>query len=120
MKKIQNSLCAFFIVLSCSCQNKTWTPPPPPNIKPPSSAPNFTPSLGAISEIQINRIPHPFDMNGEIPFSVWVDGKRSQLSNTQIKQLAKSLNIKSQAPNNTAKIHSGEGWIYPFKTSDND
>ena len=119
MKKIQNSLCAFFIILSCGCQSKTWTPPPPPNVRPPSPAPNFTPSFGAISEIQINRIPHPFNINGEIPFCVWVDGKRSQLNNTQIKQLAKSLNIKNEEPKNTAKIHSGEGWVYPFKTITN-
>lgn len=120
MKKIHNNFFLFFIILFCSCQSKTWTPPPPPNVRPPSPAPNFTPSFSAFSEIQINRIPHPFSINGEIPFSVWVDGKRSQLNNTQIKVLARSLNIKYEEPSNTAKIHSGEGWVYPFKTSDND
>lgn len=115
MRRMQNSLCLIFIVLFCSCQSKTWTPPPPPNVKPPNTAPNFTPSFGAIPQIQINSIPHPFNVNGEIPFSVWVNGKRSQLNNSQIKQLAKSLNIKFQSPNNTAEIHQGAGWQYPFK-----
>lgn len=123
MKKIQNSLCLIFIALFYGCQSqnmqkKEFIPPPPPKITPPTLPPSFIPSAKGLAEIQINPIPHPFSINGEFPFVVWVDGKRLQLSNSEIKQLTKSLNIKYQAPNNTAKIHQGEGWQYPLKVNE--
>jgi len=123
LRKIQNSLCLIFVVLFCGCQSQSiqkeeFIPPPPPNIKPPTPPPSFTPSTKRLAEIQINSIPHPFSVNGEIPFAIWMDGKRLQLSNSEIKQLTESLNIKYQAPNNTAKIHQGEGWQYPLKINE--
>lgn len=128
MRKTQNSLFLFFIVLFCGCQSQNIQkkeltppppppnvkPPPPPNVKPPTPPPSFIPSIKRLAEIQINPIPHPFSVNGEVPFAIWVDGKRLQLSNSEIKQLTKSLNIKYQAPNNTAEIHQGKGWLYPL------
>lgn len=116
---MQNSLCLIFFVLFCGCESqkiekRQFIPPPPPNIKPPTPPPSFIPSIKRLAEIQINPIPHPFSVNGEVPFAIWVDGKRLQLSNSEIKQLTESLNIKYQAPNNTAEIHQGEGWQYPL------
>lgn len=116
---MQNSLCLIFVVLFCGCESqkiekRQFIPPPPPKIKPPTPPPSFIPSIKRLAEIQINPIPHPFSINGEVPFVIWVDGKRSQLSNSEIKQLTKSLNIKYQAPNNTAEIHQGKGWQYPL------
>lgn len=123
MRKIQNSLFLFFFTLFCGCQSQSiqkeeFIPPPPPNIKPPTPPPSFIPSTKRLAEIQINPIPHPFSVNGEVPFVIWVDGKRLQLSNSEIKQLTKSLNIKYQVPNNTAEINQGAGWQYPLKINE--
>lgn len=119
MKKIWNSFLFLFLLVGCQSTNSNIKdlnrPPPPPKLKPPSPPPSFIPSPKGLAEIQINPIPHPFSLNGEIPFVVWVDGKRLQLNNSEIKKIAKSLNIKYQVPNNTAKIYQGEGWQYPLR-----
>ena len=120
MIRMQNSLCLILVVLFCGCQSqntqeKRFTPPPPPRITPPTPPPSFIPSAKSLAEIQINAIPHPFSVNGSIPFVVWVDGKRSRLNNSEIIQLTKSLNIKYETPKDTAEIHQGAGWQYPFK-----
>jgi len=122
--KMRNSFLLLFIVLTFSCQTKTQQfpkpPPPPPNLIPPTPPPNFTPSFKKLSEIQINAIPHPFSLNGELPFSVWINGKRTRMSNHEIKVLAHSLNIKYKRPTDTAQIHMGAGWVYPLELKNNE
>ena len=90
-------------------------PPPPPSILPPSPAPNFTPNIVKFAELQINPIPHPFNLNGNIPYAVWLNGEKLNLNPGEIRSLASSLNLKFEQPTDTAKIHQGEGWIYPLK-----
>ena len=87
-------------------------PPHPPTILPPHPPPAFTPSL---KEIQVNRLPHPFNVNGTMPYQVWVDGERLPLNSHEAIAIAESLNLKFVQPRDTAEIHSGEGWIRPFK-----
>lgn len=90
-------------------------PNPPPNIRPPSPPPNFIPNISDVAEVQINPIPHPFNLNGSIPYAVWVNGERLPLNSIEIRALAKSLNLNFEQPKNTAKIHNGEGWLFPLK-----
>ena len=90
-------------------------PPPPPSILPPSPPPNFIPDTSNIKELQVNRLPHPFNLNGNIPYAVWLDGERLPLNLEEIKSLALSLNLKFTQPENTARIHMGEGWLFPIK-----
>lgn len=90
-------------------------PPPPPRILPPSSPPNFLPSLSEVSDIQINPIPHPFNLNGLYPYAVWVDGKRLRLNRNELNNLVVYLDLKFSQPKDTEKIHKGEGWVYPLK-----
>ncbi len=92
--------------------------PPPPNIKPPNPPPSFIPSTKRLAEIQINPIPHPFSLNGQLPFVVWLDGKRLRLDHHEVIQLTKSLNIKYETPKDTAEIHQGAGWQYPLKINE--
>lgn len=111
-------LISALLLLGCQSQNleqEYFIPPPPPKIKPPTPPPSFTPSIKRLAEIQINPIPHPFSMNGERPFVVWVDGKRLNLNNSEIIKLTNSLKIKYKTPKNTAEIHQGQGWQYPLK-----
>ena len=119
---MKNSLCLISALLLFGCKSQNLEskhfvppPPPPPKIKPPTLPPSFTPSIKKLAEIQINPIPHPFSINGEIPFVIWVDGKRLNLNNSEILQLTNSLNIKYKIPNETAEIHQGRGWQYPLK-----
>lgn len=89
-------------------------PPPPPNILPSSVPPPFQPSLSELAEIQINPLPHPFNLNGNMPYAVWLNGEKLNLSSQEVRSLALSLNLKFKQPANTAQIHNGEGWLYPL------
>ena len=67
-----------------------------------------------LAEVQINPLPHPFNLNGNVPYAVWVNGKRLPLNNAQVKELAYTLDLKFKQPKDTAQIHSGEGWLRPL------
>jgi hypothetical protein len=96
------------------------TPPPPPiHLVPPNPPPSFIPDLLDIKELQVNRIPHPFNVNGNLPFVIWADGKRLHLNSLETKKLARFLGIEFEQPLNTKEIHNGEGWQRPFETSKN-
>ena len=122
MRVLKNSLLIFIVNLFVSCAykenvsiNNFPPPPPPPNIKPDLPAPTYIPSFPKDFVVQINPIPHPLSIDGQIPFVVWVNGKRLELSGAQVKHLTQSLNIKYEKPQDTAEIHDGEGWLEPLK-----
>ena len=73
-----------------------------------------------VESIQINRLPHPLNINGENPYAIWVDGKRLNLDRNQVKDLARSLHIKFEQPKDTAQIHSGAGWLFPLEVNEED
>ena len=73
--------------------------------------------LSKVKDLQVNRIPHPFNLDGRIPFAVWADGKKLNLQPKQTIELAKYLGIQFEQPANTAEIHNGEGWQYPYPTT---
>jgi len=64
-------------------------------------------------EIQINSIPPPLDINGKLPFTVWVNGKQLHLNGKKLQGLKKYLGLKQENPNSIADIHSGKGWLRP-------
>ena len=80
----------------------------------------FVPNLLKVKELQVNRLPHPFNLNGSLPFAVWADGEKLNLSSSQTKELANYLGIKFEQPADTKEIHSGEGWLYPHPTPTNN
>ena len=92
--------------------------PPPPSLPKhfliPTTPPNFTPNVEEVFEIQINPIPHPLNVNGNIPYVVWLNGEKLILSPKQVRELAYSLNIEYKQPEDTAEIHNGQGWLRPF------
>lgn len=90
-------------------------PPPPPSLLPPLPPPNFTPTKESVLNIQVNPIPHPFNIGGAMPYAIWVDGKLLPMSPKLSTDVAKALNLKFTQPKDTAKIHSGEGWLYPLE-----
>ena len=64
-------------------------------------------------EIQINSIPPPLDVNGKLPFTVWVNGKQLYLDGKKLQGLKEYLGLEEENPNNIADIHSGKGWLQP-------
>lgn len=90
-------------------------PPPPPSIPMPTSAPNFIPKPIDFAEIQINEIPHPFNLNGHIPCQVWVNGERLNISPAEAQKLAKAVKLDKRSKIELSKLHSGDGWLAPLK-----
>lgn len=122
MRIPKNSLLIFIVNLFACCTNQKNLstnnlppPPPPPNIEFDLPAPTYIPSFPKDFVVQINPIPHPLSIDGQMPFAIWVNGKRLELSGAQVKHLTESLNIKYKKPQDTAEIHSGEGWLEPLK-----
>jgi hypothetical protein len=65
-------------------------------------------------EIQVNRLPHPFNVNGSMPFQVWVDGERLPLNSMAAKTIVDGLGLQFEQPKGTAALHSGAGWLQPL------
>lgn len=112
---MNHKLLPIFFLTFASCSQKQdlffAPPPPPPSLLPPSPAPTFIPTFPKDAIVQINSIPSPLNINGEIPLVVWVNGKQLELNNYQLKAIASTLNIKEDEQQNTAELHSGKGWL---------
>jgi len=115
MRKINHKLLPIFFLIFSACTKKQdlllAPPPPPPSLLPPSPAPTFIPMFPKDAIVQINSIPSPLNINGEIPLVVWVNGKQLELNNYQLKAIASTLNIKEDEQQSTAELHSGKGWL---------
>ena len=65
--------------------------------------------------IQVNSLPHPFNLNGTMPYQVWVNGERLPLRGDKTDKLIELLDLgEFEQPEDTAEIHSGAGWLRPF------
>ena len=110
------------VFLSFGCQSSKEPPielpPPPPlppyykDFSPPLHAPNFIPDIREVYEIQINPIPHPFSISGNL--AVWVNKRRVKLNHNQSKYLFVLLNLPPNFNKDTADIHKGSGWLQAF------
>tara|TARA_Y100000361_G_scaffold2433_2_gene2094 strand:+ start:3611 stop:4012 length:402 start_codon:yes stop_codon:yes gene_type:complete len=110
-KRINILFCALIALSGCtttSTKNKIAIDLPTPTPTPPLLTP-------IDADIQINRIPHPFNLNGSRPYAIWVDGKRLHLSPKETRALALSLNLEFTQPKDTAEIHNGDGWQRPLE-----
>ena len=124
-----NILLSLFLLASCNSsklQEATLPeiPQSPPKVDFTPPNPSLEPDLNLFAakykEVQINRLPHPFNLNGSIPYAIWVDGKKLKLNPKETRALAESLNLKFEQPEDTAEIHSGEGWLFPKKINKED
>lgn len=109
----------FFIFLGCNHKGKIlvtdFPPPPPPPFLLPPAPPSFTPTRESVLNIQVNSIPHPFNIGGAMPYAIWVNGKLLPMSPKLSTDVAKALNLKFTQPKDTARIHNGEGWLSPLE-----
>ena len=68
--------------------------------------------------IQVNSLPHPFNLNGTLPYQVWVDGERLPLRGEKVDKIIELLDLgEFKQPEDTAEIHNGEGWLRPLPTT---
>ena len=96
-------LCSLLIcVLLCSCESTTRKQYAHEYVNIP------------ITEIQINAVPKPLDINGLYPYMVWVNGKHSGLSPGEAKALAQALNLPIHEKPTHYAINNGDGWLRPL------
>ena len=117
---MKNSLFIFFILLfgcrqSGQIVESDFPPPPPPPSLLPPPPPSFIPTKESILNIQVNPIPHPFNLNGTMPYAIWVNGERLPMSPELSTSVANALNLNFTQPKDTANIHNGEGWLFPLE-----
>lgn len=82
----------------------------------------FKKSLGGLQAaspvapgVQVNSLPHPFNLNGSMPYQVWVNGERLPLNGDKAKQIVSLLDLGPfEQPEDTGEIHSGAGWLRPL------
>jgi hypothetical protein len=78
----------------------------------PQVPPNLPPHV-----IEINSVPHPFNLGGYEPYVVWVNGQRINLTLNQKKDLINIIKAENIKPVSEADLHSGDGWLHPLYPS---
>ena len=73
------------------------------------------PKTISLPEIQVNRLPHPLNVNGMLPYQVWVDGERLKLNGPEAKSIIKALDLNFTQPDDTPELHAGAGWLFPLE-----
>ena len=74
----------------------------------------YFPEKSKDNEIQINKVPFPFNLNDYTPYIVFVNGERANLSAQQSQHLAKILNLETNGSKTAAFRLSTDGWIRPY------
>ena len=102
-------------------------PAPIPAPKPAEPVVPFGEYPGSVSKaayrgtIQVNKLPFPFNLDGTMPYQVWVDGERVPINSKQANTIIDALDLakgpKFIQPEDTAEIHSGAGWQFPLPPS---
>jgi hypothetical protein len=88
-------------------ENHKTLPELPKHFLIPTSPPKYN--------VQINPVPFPFNITGS--YVVWVNNEKVNLNKQQLDALVSKLNLPTEKPKDTAKIHNGEGWLRPFNYS---
>ena len=64
--------------------------------------------------IEINDVPHPFNLNNYNSYIVWVNGKRVDIPLEKKNALIALVGAKNIAPVSDEDIHNGDGWLRPL------
>lgn len=64
--------------------------------------------------IEINEIPHPFNLNNTNQYVVWVNGKRVGMKPEAKSSLIALVGARNIAPVSDEDIHNGDGWLRPL------
>ena len=88
----------------------------PRHFLPPTAPPNFTPDIREVYNIQINPVPHPFNITGS--HVIWVNKQKLRINRKQLNEIVQHLNLPTGRPKDTAQLHLGEGWLRPFEINE--
>ena len=80
----------------------------------PTAPPDFIPDIKEVYNIQINPVPHPFNITHS--HVIWVNNEKLNINRRQLNEIVKHLNLSTEVPKDTAQLHNGDGWIKPFNT----
>jgi hypothetical protein len=61
--------------------------------------------------IEVNSVPHPFDLNGRAPYVLWVNGVRIDVSNEDLSYFISRIGADNIKPTESQDIH--QGWLWP-------
>lgn len=61
--------------------------------------------------IEVNNVPFPFDLNGNNPYVIWMNGKRVVLPSKEVDALVSSVGEENIPDINSSDIH--KGWLFP-------
>ena len=61
--------------------------------------------------IEINSVPHPFDLAGNNPYVVWMNGKRVKLPKQDLSELVSKVGEENIPEIDSSDIH--KGWLFP-------
>ena len=89
------------VLVGCVSQTSA---PHQPVIK--KQAPSLSPTL-----IEINSVPPPFDLGGDDPYVVWMNGKKVNLPKSDVVALVNKVGKENIPPIDVADIH--KGWLWP-------
>ena len=64
--------------------------------------------------IEINKVPHPFNLNNFNEYIVWVNGKKVSMQRDQKNALIALVGARNITPVSDADIHNGDGWLRPL------
>jgi len=64
--------------------------------------------------IEINEVPHPFNLNNTNQYIVWVNGKRVGIKNEDKQALITLVGARNITPVSDEDIHNGNGWLRPL------
>lgn len=70
-------------------------------------------TAGTFTNIQVNRLPAPFNIDGGMPFQVWVDGTPLPVNGRVSRDIVAKLNLEFEQPIQSPAIMSGDGWLRP-------
>lgn len=113
-----------FLLLLLGCQSnkieekidlpRSRLPDLPKHFLSPIAPPNFIPDIREVHNIQINPVPHPFNITHS--HVIWVNNKKLIINQKQLNEIVQHLNLSTERPKDTAQIHNGDGWLQPFDT----
>lgn len=64
--------------------------------------------------IEINKVPHPFNLNNFNEYVVWVNGKKVVMERNDKNALIALVGARNIAPVSDEDIHNGDGWLRPL------
>jgi hypothetical protein len=64
--------------------------------------------------IEINDVPHPFNLNNTNQYVIWINGKKVKVKNKDKQAIVALVGASNIKPVTDEDIHNGNGWLRPL------